>query len=172
MERCIVLPNDIVDDAYRLLINYAFDTCDFFMIEFCRFTRYPFSRKVKEMKKNLHKYLIKCRHDPFWRDSFRADDEKRQYQTCFYKADREAVNVFLIVPSLFGWSCVERLPDNIAFFRGNTCWLYSTGHEKDAGVLRLTLEDECFLSSIHVLDPECVFYAKEADLLNESIITL
>lgn len=167
MNKCVVLPNDIVDDVYKLFISYAFDTCDFFMIEYCRFTKYPFSRKVKEIKKYLHKYLVKCKHALFWPDSFRSDDDQRQYQTCFYKTDRGAMATFLEIPSLFGWSCAQKLPDNIAFFRGNTCWLYSTGHEKDAGILRLTLEDEHFLSSIHVFDSECVFYAKEEDLLKE-----
>ena len=135
----MVVTNEINDEIYEALINYAFQKCDAVMfvvrrdiyINDIRIDKIGLNELKQNMKKytNICKnYLLKLKHSSkrIYSRSL-ADDE--MFDVYFYKFSNTVKELLLENRSFYSW-LHPNYPEDIAFFKNGYCWLWSIAHEE------------------------------------------
>lgn len=131
---------------YRDFIDYAFINSDYFMLVYVNYYARGYSFKQKMYRKLLLPYEVKTRTNPSWPGTLWTISKDSTYRIVFYKNTKKSKKILKIVSSISSWSRPE-MPEDLAFFKGNTCWFYSVGHEKIAAFINPSEDDLDFLES-------------------------
>ena len=144
------------DDTYRKVIEYAFSRASHFMLVYFYETNKGTTPQMKEMKSQLAPYKVKTRHNSEWPGT-KCSFAKNYYHcdVVFYKTVPETKEILLAKETFGGWD-YRIHPQDLAFFKGGTCWFYTTMHEKMATCIRASKEDICFFESVGITSKTCV----------------
>lgn len=140
------------DARYTAFLDYAFAQTDYFMLVyvFRRGSRY--AAALHRYRQMLAPYLVKRRNEPYWAGTMLPFSEAVSYEVSFYRNTEEAKQVLQEASALFDWSSPKR-PQDLAFFRRNRCWFYSSSAEESAALLHATERDLAFLTEHGLADP-------------------
>ena len=141
----------ILDELYGKLIDYCLRNTSSFMLVYAKYQMKPYSSEMEEIRRELTKFEIKRRINPSWPGTPATYSSNTEYQIVFYACEQEARNSLLKTNSLFSWTRPE-MPQDLAFFRGNKCWLYTVAHEGFFCVIDPTQADVEFLKSVGLYD--------------------
>ena len=135
---------DVKGEQYEALIKYCCATCDYFMLVY-RVKRTKALRGLqKDFLNRLRKYSVKSRMDWGWAGTPCEFDERFDYRVCFYKIALGAEELLLEAEHLYGFDG-EDFPQDLAFFRGNYCFLYTRTGDECSSVVDPTKQDVAFL---------------------------
>ncbi len=135
---------DVKGEQYEALIKYCCATCDYFMLVY-RVKRTKALRGLqKDFLNRLRKYSVKSRMDWGWAGTPCEFDERFDYRVCFYKIALGAEELLLEAEHLYGFDG-EDFPQDLAFFRGNYCFLYTRTGDGCSSVVDPTKQDVAFL---------------------------
>ena len=140
-------------DQYAAFLDYAFAQNDCFLLvyAFRRGSRY--AAVLREYRDALAPYLVKLRREPYWPGTTLSFSEAVRYEVSFYRTTPEAKKVLHRVNALTDWAA-PKLPQDLAFYRRNCCWFYSSGQENTAAVLHASPRDLAFLAEHRLADPD------------------
>ena len=144
-------------DAYRAFVDYAFEKTDYFMLVYINYYGHGYTKEQKYFKKALWPYRVCSRTNPVWPGSPGVDSPNTTYKIMFYRNDPKAKEILKEKNSISEWGWGS--PEDLAFFKGSTCWFCSTGHEGLATVIHSDEEDVTFLEKLGIVcefssDPE------------------
>lgn len=149
--------------TYYDFLDYAFSETDYFMLVYVNYYGKGLSKSAKITKQKLKEFEVKNRKNPCWPGTPNTYAKETTYRVTFYKNSPNAKQILKEVNSLSGWSYPKQ-PQDLAFFKGNTCWFYSVGHEKIGAIIHATEKDiafveKCGLSDRSKIKPEDGYYA-------------
>lgn len=156
--------------AYHAFLDYAFEKTDYFMLVYINYFGKGYTKKQKLFKTLLDKYKVKSRTNPSWPGTPWTDrGEKTTYKIVFYRTDEEAKTILKKADALSDWG--PGAPEDLAFFKGDRCWFFSTGHEGLATVVHADASDLTFLEAHGIASGEDVFESDDPwyDELDEEI---
>ncbi len=130
-------------EAYREFIDYAFEKTDYFMLVYVNYYGHGYNKTQKHFKKALWPYRVCSRTNPVWPGSPGVESPNTTYKIMFYRNDPKAKEILKEKGSVSEWAWGS--PEDLAFFKGSTCWFCSTGHEGFATVIHADEEDLAFL---------------------------
>lgn len=131
---------------YFRLIDYAYQTSDFFMLVYVSQKGRSFRRTMQKTYDAFLPFLIKQRVDTRWPGTLLEMDPKHTFLVAFYRNDEAAMELLKSVRGLFSWNGIEH-PRDLAFFRGNQCWLLSQTTKKIAGLIHADDDDVRFVKN-------------------------
>lgn len=131
--------------VYFDFLDYAFEETDFFMLVYVNYYGKGYSKEMKFFKNALKPFQIKSRGNPSWPGTLKTFCPQTSYKIVFYNNCNDAKEILKQVNKMSDWSSPS-LPQDLAFFKGNTCWFYSVGHEKISAIIRPTQKDIDFVS--------------------------
>ena len=137
-------------EAYRAFIDYAFEKTDYFMLVYVNYFGHGYTKEQKYFKKALWPYRVCSRTNPVWPGSPGVESANTTYKIMFYKNDPKAKEILKEKNSVTEWSWGS--PEDLAFFKGSTCWFCSTGHEGLATVIHADEEDVEFLDTLGLIN--------------------
>ena len=104
-----------------------------------------------ETKAKLSKLKVKAQFRYSWVGTEIIPTGRYEYLVCFYRAENSALQCLLSVNSLFDWIW-PTMPQDLCFFRENTCWFCSISHEKQAILTEPTNQDIEFFEQLDLVD--------------------
>lgn len=137
------------NEAYHAFIDYAFAESDYFMLVYVNYNQKGYSKFSKEVKSLLNPFKVKCRTNPYWPGTMGTFALNTKYKIIFYKNDERAKAILKLVDCISDWSRPFN-PEDLAFFKKNSCWFYSVGHEKISAIINPTEKDKLFLKSKNI----------------------
>ena len=151
MEKIIYFENDsqrtdrCVGQVYAEFLEYAFTETDYFMLVYANYYGKGYTKIMKSFLKELRPFQVKRRTNPSWPGTLGTICPNTTYKVVFYRTAPEAKETLKKVNQLSQWSSPS-YPQDLAFFKGNQCWLYSVGHEKIAALLHASEKDIDFVA--------------------------
>lgn len=130
--------NQIDDELYRKIIDYAFKTCDTVMFAVnnfwsCKEARITYYNNMKKMKEKLHSSLLKScysRRGKFYETIDSETMISNGYtEILVYKLD-ENIKDFLLTRNYICCKYSLSYPEDITIFRNGYAWLRCINHEK------------------------------------------
>ena len=131
---------------YQDFLDYAFAESDYFMLVYVNYFGKGFTKKMKSIRSSLRPFQVKARNNPSWPGVLETFSPNTTYKVIFYKNCFETKTILKKAQKLSDWS-PPSAPQDLAFFKGNTCWFYSVGHEKIAAIIHATERDLDFLET-------------------------
>ena len=155
MRRVIYLKSggrDCTGRAYLAFLERAFAECDYFMLvyAFRRGSRY--GAELRRCREALEPYLVKRRTQPSWPGTTLSRTPEVRYEVAFYRTVPEAKAILQGAAALTAWSAPRR-PQDLAFFRRNRCWFFSSSARREAALLHASAEDIALLVQLGLADP-------------------
>ena len=141
---------------YFDFLDYAFAEADYFMLVYVNYYSKGYTKMMKYFKKALIPYQVKTRSNPCWPGTLCTNTPQTTYKIVFYKTADAAKEILKKVNKLSDWAAPS-LPQDLALFKGNTCWFYSVGHEKMGAFINATEKDLDFLEIKKLASREDVF---------------
>ena len=80
-------------------------------------------------REKLRDYCVKTRNNASWPGTPGTYSNDFKYRVCFYKTNLDTKKLLAEAGHLYGFDG-ETFPQDLAFFRGNWCFLYTTVHEE------------------------------------------
>ena len=161
MNKVVYLKKECLqEDAYSRklyfdFLDYAFSKADYFMLVYVNYYGKGYTNQQKHFRDSLKKFKVKSRNNPSWPGTPKTFSRGTTYKITFYKTSEDAKEILKEVSCLSSWSRPIN-PEDLAFFKGNQCWFYSTGHEKIAAIIHADNEDIEFLISKGLATREAV----------------
>lgn len=138
---------DISEQNYKDLIDYCAETCDYCMLVYRYHTQKGLPTPVKIIKDQLSPFCVKSRSNPSWPGTPGTYATFYSYEVDFYTLTEEVKSVLYGANRLFDFDG-ENYPQDLAFFRGNKCFLYSVVHEGFASIVDPEKEDGIVLMNL------------------------
>ena len=168
MERMINFDNNkanrCVGQIYLDFLDYAFSVADFFMLVYKEHYGRGYLQEQKTIMHALQKFKFRRRMEPSWPGTPGMYAPKTKYKIVFYRCDPAAKEILKAVNGIYDWK--YPYPEDLAFFKGNQCWFYSTAHEYLATIVHATDEDLEFLEAKGLASGKKVQYVDQ-ELLTE-----
>ncbi len=158
----MMIINEIKNEVYKKLIDYAFEKCDAIML-----VSHPLgltdeevkllNKNIKELQEKFKLSIYKIRHDNHWVYSaaykgpgkYLPSEMKNQFNIMFYKLDNSIKEYLLTNKDLYNWINPD-YPEDISFFKNGYCWLYSVAHEEMCDIYCESNEEYEYLKSIGI----------------------
>lgn len=141
-----VINEEIKNETYEKLIDYAYKKCDVVM-----FAAYNYRDYYAEEVKKLNNYIKKF--DIYILDIKESNNWGRIYEDgmklIFYKFEQPLKDYLNENKSLYRWDYPEYLTD-INFFINGRCWLTSITHEEMCDIFVESKEEYEYLKSIGI----------------------
>ncbi len=141
--------DDRTGEVYRAFIDYAFEKTDYFMLVYINHFGHGYTKDQKYFKKALWPYRVCSRANPVWPGSPGVESPNTTYKIMFYRNDPRAKEILKEKSAVSEWTWGS--PEDLAFFKGSTCWFCSTGHEDLATVIHADEEDIAFLDQYDLI---------------------
>lgn len=149
----VVINEEVKDETYEKLIEYAFKKCDAVMFAF--YTHFESDKKatnkIKDKLQQYNKYLII--------EKDQSLDETLIYREgmkiALYKATDEIKEYLLSNKEIYKWH-YPKYPTDVSFFKNGKCWMHTIAHEEMLQIYYETEEEFNYLKSIGIkfLEPK------------------
>lgn len=144
---------EIQGNAYRAFAEFAIAHSDAVMLVFRSYGR-PFKQRIKDARKHLKPFRIASRNNHKSKsDTFEWPGtitwEKTLTHVDIYRLSPEVRAYILSADDIFAWIYPDR-PEDIAFFSGGECWLFTTAHEKFCNICKHESEAAELLDALGV----------------------
>ena len=158
MRRVIYLKSggkNCTGQIYLAFLERAFSECDYFMLVyvFRRGSRYV--KELRRCRETLEPYLVKRRTQPYWPGTTLPYTPEVRYEVTFYRTAPETKAILQGASALADWAAPRR-PQDLAFFRRNRCWFFSSSVRREAALLHASAEDIALLVRLGLADPSGV----------------
>lgn len=174
-------------DTYQKLIKYAVLNCDIIMFV-ANYKGFD-NAEIKELDKNMNiieeqfkSYFIKYINRPQWifsekiidiyaENKLSQEEYDKLFKIYFYKLNDKWTEFLLSNQDLYSW-LNPKYPEDIAFFKGNVCWLSVISHEELCEIFIREQKEYDYLKSIgiefyeesfQVADAKELYYEKALD---------
>ena len=147
----------ISNQNYYDFIHYCINNSSAFMLVYVDYCQSNNNNRKTEIKNRLKKYEMKKRNDPKWPGTILTElTGRRTVEIIFYKSCEEVKEVLMSVDNIFSWTRPD-MPEDLAFFKGNKCWFYSTAHEELATLVEPSKEDIGFFEKINCFNEKKIY---------------
>jgi len=135
------------NDAYRDLVDLAFDLCDEFILVVCNELR--LNDNAKSILDRLKPYLTEIKEQSEWAGTELLDTTALVYH---YRTDAQAREIIKEVSdSLYCW-LPPNLPEDLSFYKNGEPWLVNISHEKTSYIRTNEKSEKDMIMSIKGLE--------------------
>ncbi len=162
----MMIINEIKNEVYKKLIDYAFEKCDAIMFVFRRdgFNQQEIlelENNLKHLKNLLSDSLLKHRNGAHWvytkvgykqlgiENYYDPPNFDKKFDILFFKSSKEVKDYLLCNKNLYNW-LNPQYPEDISFFKNGYCWLYSVAHEEMCDIYCESNEEYEYLKSMGI----------------------
>lgn len=141
-----VINENIENETYEKLIEYAYKKCDVVMFAIYKYNKYYYEElnKRDEIIKKFDKYIVDIKDKNDWGLIYRDG-----MKLIFYRFEQPLKDYLNENKSLYRWDHPE-FPSDINFFINGRCWLTSITHEEMCDIFVENKEEYEYLKSIGI----------------------